>query len=56
MQAEAMFHATAMAPNTVTTLRALGDLRPSTLALMYGASFQGDGGRPSTTSPPSTSC
>jgi flavorubredoxin len=45
LQAEAMFHATAMAPNTATTLRALGDLRPSTLALMHGASFQGDGGR-----------
>jgi flavorubredoxin len=43
--AEAMFHATSFAPHTAATLRGLGDLRPTTLALMHGSSFQGDGGR-----------
>lgn len=43
MAAEAMFHATALAPHTPTTLRALGDLEPSTLAIMHGSSYQGDG-------------
>jgi flavorubredoxin len=43
--AEQMFHATAMAPHTAQTLRSLGDLEPTTLALMHGASFQGDGRR-----------
>jgi flavorubredoxin len=43
MAAEAMFHATALAPHTGATLRALGDLGPTTLAIMHGASFQGDG-------------
>lgn len=41
--AEAMFHATALTPQTAPTLRTLADLRPSTLAVMHGASFQGDG-------------
>ena len=43
LEAEAMFHATCLAPHTAQTLRALGDLAPSTLALMHGSSFQGDG-------------
>ncbi len=43
MVAEAMFHATCLAPNTAQTLRDLGDLEPSTLAIMHGSSFQGDG-------------
>ncbi len=43
--AEEMFHATCMAPHSGTILRTLGDLRPSTLALMHGSSFQGDGGK-----------
>jgi flavorubredoxin len=43
MAGEAMFQATALTPTTGTTLRALGDLQPTTLALMHGASFQGDG-------------
>ncbi len=43
--AEDLFHATALAPNTTSTLRALGDLDPTTLALMHGPSFQGDGRR-----------
>jgi flavorubredoxin len=41
--AEAMFHATALAPQTGATLRQLGDLEPTTLAVMHGSSFQGDG-------------
>jgi flavorubredoxin len=43
LEAESMFHATCLAPHTAQTLRALGDLAPSTLALMHGSSFQGDG-------------
>ena len=43
--AEMMFHATALAPNTAQTLRGLGDLNPTTLAVMHGSSFQGDGKR-----------
>ena len=45
MAAEAMFHATALAPTTGSTLRALGDLQPTTLAIMHGSSYQGDGRR-----------
>lgn len=41
--AEAMFHATCLAPHTAGTLRALGDLSPTTLAIMHGSSFQGNG-------------
>ena len=41
--AEAMFHATCLAPHTARTLRALGDLSTATLAIMHGSSFQGDG-------------
>jgi flavorubredoxin len=40
---EAMFHATCLAPHTASTLRALGDLQPTTLGVMHGSSFQGDG-------------
>jgi flavorubredoxin len=43
LAAEAMFHATALAPHTGPTLRTLGDLEPTTLAIMHGPSFQGDG-------------
>jgi flavorubredoxin len=43
MAAEAMFHATSNAPHTGDVLRALGDLEPTTLAIMHGSSFQGDG-------------
>jgi flavorubredoxin len=43
LAAEEMFHATALAPHTSQTLRSLGDLQPTTLALMHGSSFQGDG-------------
>ncbi|MGH9117416.1 MAG: MBL fold metallo-hydrolase [Acidimicrobiales bacterium] len=43
MAAEAMFHASTLAPQTAATMRALGELRPTTLAIMHGSSFQGDG-------------
>jgi flavorubredoxin len=43
MAAEELFHATSLAPDTAKTMRSLGDLAPSTLALMHGPSFQGDG-------------
>ncbi|MGI8796296.1 MAG: MBL fold metallo-hydrolase [Acidimicrobiia bacterium] len=45
MVAEDMFHATCLAPHTAQTLRALGDLEPTTLGIMHGSSFQGDGKR-----------
>jgi flavorubredoxin len=45
MAAEQMFHATCLAPHTAATLRSLGDLQPTTLAIMHGSSFQGDGKR-----------
>jgi flavorubredoxin len=40
---EGMFHATCLAPHTGDVLRQLGDLEPTTLAIMHGASFRGDG-------------
>lgn len=43
MEAEAIFHATCLAPHTAATIRALGDLAPATLALMHGSSYAGDG-------------
>jgi flavorubredoxin len=43
MAAEAMFGATALSPRTGAILRGLGDLEPTTLAVMHGSSFQGDG-------------
>ena len=43
MAAEDLFHATSLAPHTAQTLRALGDLDATTLAVMHGSSFQGDG-------------
>jgi flavorubredoxin len=43
LAAEGMFHATALAPHTAQTLRSLGDLEPTTLAVMHGSSYQGDG-------------
>ncbi len=45
MAAEAMFHSTCLAPHTAQTLRSLGDLNPTTLAVMHGSSFHGDGQR-----------
>jgi flavorubredoxin len=43
MAAEQMFAATSLAPHTVRTLQGLGDLDPTTLAIMHGSSYQGDG-------------
>ena len=43
LEAEAMFHAMSGAPHTTAVIRSLGDLRPTTLALMHGSSFTGDG-------------
>ena len=45
LAAEGLFGATSLAPHTGQVLRALGDLQPTTLAVMHGSSFQGDGGR-----------
>lgn len=45
MDAENMFHATCLAPHTASTIRSLGDLEPTTLAIMHGSSFAGDGKR-----------
>jgi len=42
--AETEFHAMTLAPGTARVLRELAALRPTTLALMHGASFRGDGG------------
>jgi flavorubredoxin len=43
LAAERLFHASSLTPNTAGTLRQLGDLSPTTLAIMHGASFRGDG-------------
>lgn len=44
LEAEAMFHSTSLAPHTGAVLRGLADLEPTTLAIMHGSSFRGDGG------------
>ena len=41
--AEEMFRATSMGPDLDPTLHRLADLEPTTLALMHGPSFRGDG-------------
>ena len=43
LEAEELFHGSSLAPQTPATLRRLGDLDPSTLAIMHGSSFSGDG-------------
>lgn len=45
LAAEAMFGSSSLAPHTGQVLRRLGDLQPTTLAIMHGSSFQGDGGK-----------
>jgi flavorubredoxin len=45
MEAEAMFRASSLAPDTADVMRRLGGLAPQTLALMHGSSFGGDGAR-----------
>ncbi|MBL7496484.1 MBL fold metallo-hydrolase [Frankia sp. CNm7] len=42
--AEKIFRGTSGGPTLVPTLRGLADLEPTTLALMHGSSFHGDGG------------
>lgn len=42
MAAEDMFGATALGPATAPTIRRLAELAPARLALMHGASFEGD--------------
>ncbi len=42
-QAEDMFVATCLTPNTAPTMRRLADLGPTTIAVMHGSSFSGDG-------------
>lgn len=44
MAGEAMFRSTSLAPDTTVTLHRLAGLEPSTLAVMHGSSFTGDGG------------
>lgn len=41
---EDMMHATCLTPATPRTIRRLAQLQPTTLALMHGSSFSGDGG------------
>jgi flavorubredoxin len=45
MVAEGIFRATSLAPDTADVMRRLGDLAPTTLALMHGSSYRGDGGK-----------
>jgi flavorubredoxin len=45
LEAEAIYHASCLAPHTAQVLRQLGDLEPATLAIMHGCSFRGDGKR-----------
>ena len=42
LEAERMFRAMSLAPDTAATLRALAELEPVTLALMHGSSLRGD--------------
>ncbi len=42
-QAEDVFGATCLTPSTGSTIRGLADLAPSTLAVMHGSCFTGDG-------------
>lgn len=44
MVAEDVFHATSMSANLVPTLQDLATLAPTTLAVMHGPSYSGDGG------------
>jgi flavorubredoxin len=41
--AEDIFRATCLTPSTGPTIRRLADLEPTTLAVMHGSSFHGDG-------------
>jgi flavorubredoxin len=43
-EAEDMFRATCLTPDTAPTIRRLAELAPTTIAVMHGSSFSGDGG------------
>ena len=43
MQAEDMFQPTCFTPNSAPIIRGLADLQPTTLAIMHGSSYAGDG-------------
>jgi flavorubredoxin len=43
LEAEAMFHATSLGPAVPATVDRLAALAPTTVAVMHGASFRGDG-------------
>ena len=43
LEAESLFHATGLTTNLAPTLEQLAQVTPTTLALMHGASFTGDG-------------
>jgi flavorubredoxin len=43
LDSENLFHATGLSTDLVPTLTALAGLRPTTLAMMHGSSFTGDG-------------
>jgi flavorubredoxin len=45
VQAEEMFGATCLTPQTAPTIRRLADLNPTTLAIMHGSSYNGDAGK-----------
>jgi flavorubredoxin len=42
-EAEDMFHASCLTPSTAPTIRRLAELAPTTIAVMHGSSFNGDG-------------
>lgn len=44
LAADQMFGGVGITPNTAPTIRSLADLSPTTLALMHGSSYSGDGG------------
>ena len=44
LEAEAIFHATSLGPAVPATLERLAALEPTTLAVMHGSSYHGDGG------------
>jgi flavorubredoxin len=43
LEAEEVFHATGLTPNLAPTLEQLAALNPTTLAIMHGSSYTGDG-------------
>ena len=45
IEAEDIFRSSCMAPDTADVMRRLGDLSPTTLAVMHGSSFNGDAGK-----------